>query len=141
MADIDWAAFNGNLVAEFRANNGKVTGHFENAPLVLITHTGARSAKQYTTPLVYSRDDDCVVIIASKGGSPTHPAWYHNLVANPQVTVELPGQTYEATAVQAEGAERDRLFQQQAELMPFFFDYAKNTDGVRTIPVFVLERA
>jgi deazaflavin-dependent oxidoreductase (nitroreductase family) len=111
---------------------------FANAPLLLLTHKGAKSGTERTNPLVYSRDGDRLVIIASKGGSPTHPAWFHNLVANPEVTVELPQEKFRARAVVTEGEERDRLFRQQADLMPNFDEYQRNTE--RVIPVIVLER-
>jgi deazaflavin-dependent oxidoreductase (nitroreductase family) len=136
MADMN--DFNQQLIAEFRANDGVVTGPFAEAPLVLITHTGAKSGKEYTTPLVHSRDGDRIVIIASKAGAQSHPHWYHNMVANPTVRVELPGESFTATVTEATGAERDRLFAQQAALMPNFDDYAKATE--RLIPVLVLER-
>ena len=135
---MDMNDFNANLVAEFRANNGVVTGQFAGAPLVLVTHKGAKSGTLRTTPLVCSRDGDRVVLIASKGGAPTHPHWYLNMVANPQVTVELPGETYEAAVTEATGTERDRLFRAQADLMPNFDEYASAT--TRTIPVLVLTR-
>jgi deazaflavin-dependent oxidoreductase (nitroreductase family) len=130
--------FNDNLVEEFRANDGKVSGVFAGAPLLLLTMTGAKSGSRRTTPLVYSKDGDRIVIIASKGGASTNPAWYHNLVAHPEVTVELPGEKFDARASEATGDERDRLFRQQADLMPNFDEYARNTE--RKIPVFVLER-
>jgi deazaflavin-dependent oxidoreductase (nitroreductase family) len=130
--------FNRALIAEFRANGGKVTGDFANAPLLLITTTGAKSGQPRTTPLVYSTDGDRLVIIASKGGAPSHPAWYHNILANPSVTIEIPGDTFTARATPAEGAERDRLFAAQAALMPNFNEYQEKT--TRRIPVIVLER-
>jgi deazaflavin-dependent oxidoreductase (nitroreductase family) len=136
MADMN--EFNEKLIAEFRANDGKVGGNFANSPLILITHTGAKSGTRRTAPLVYSRDGDAIVIIASKGGAPTHPHWYLNMIANPQVTVELPGETFEASVRQAEGDERARLFRAQADLMPNFDEYAAATD--REIPVLVLDR-
>ena len=86
--------FNRQLIDEFRANNGKVGGPFERAPLVLLTTKGAKSGQPRTFPVVYTRDGDRIVVIASKGGAPNNPAWYHNLVANPEVTVELPGETF-----------------------------------------------
>ncbi|MEY4373752.1 MAG: hypothetical protein RL219_2521 [Actinomycetota bacterium] len=134
----DINAFNAKLIEEFRANNGKVSGMFAGSPLVLITHIGAKSGERRTSPLVYSLDGNRVVIIASKGGSPKDPHWYLNMKANPRVTVELPGETYEANAVEVTGAERDRLFNAQAEQMPNFKEYAANTS--RVIPVLVLER-
>ena len=136
--DNDFNAFNAALIDEFRNNAGKVTGMFAGAPLVLITTTGAKSGKQRTTPIVYTTDGDNVVIIASKGGAPTSPDWYHNLVANPDVTVELATEKFEARARVAEEPERERLYQAQAALMPNFTEYAKAT--TRKIPVVVLER-
>lgn len=136
MADMD--DYNQQIIAEFRANGGKVGGRFEGLPMVLVTHTGAKSGVRRTTPLVCSRDGDDVVIIASMGGAPNNPAWYHNMVANPGVTVELGTATYEATAVATEGDERQRLFDAQAAVMPFFHDYAKATS--RVIPVLKLVR-
>jgi deazaflavin-dependent oxidoreductase (nitroreductase family) len=131
--------FNRQLIEEFRANDGKVTGVFADAPLVIITTTGAKSGQPRTIPLVHTRDGDRVVIIASKGGAPTHPDWFHNIKANPEVTVELPGETFRARAVvYTEGPERDRLYRAQADLMPNFDEYAANTE--RVIPVVALER-
>ena len=134
----DWDEFNRGLIEEFRANGGKVSGRFAGSPVVIVTTTGARSGLPRTTPLVYSRDGDRIVIIASQGGEPTHPDWYHNLVANPGVTVELPGETFSARATVAEGEERTRLFDRQAALMPFFAEYERTTP--RQIPVVVLKR-
>lgn len=130
--------FNTNLIAEFRANNGKVTGVFAGRPLLLLTTTGAKSGKRTTTPLVYTTDGDNLVIIASKGGAPTNPAWYHNIVANPTVMIELPGDTFQARTRVAEGEERQRLYNAQAALMPAFAEYQQKT--TRQIPVIVLER-
>jgi deazaflavin-dependent oxidoreductase (nitroreductase family) len=130
--------FNRNLIAEFRAGDGTVGGPFEGAPLLLLTTTGAKTGRKHTTPLVYQADGDRIVVFGSKGGAPSHPAWYHNLVANPTVTVELPTETFEARAVTAEGAERDRIWNAQKELMPGFKEYEAKTD--RQIPVIVLER-
>ena len=136
--DDEVKGFNRALIDEFRANHGKVTGIFERAPLLLLTTTGARSGRPFTTPLVYTTDGDRLVVIASKGGAPTHPDWYHNVVANPRVSIELPTERFDATASVAEGDERDRLYRAQAALMPNFDDYAKGTS--RVIPVVVLER-
>jgi deazaflavin-dependent oxidoreductase (nitroreductase family) len=137
MADV--RDFNRDLIEEFRANHGKVTGIFQNSPVLLLTTTGAKSGNQHTTPVVYTTDGDRLVIIASKGGAPTNPAWYHNLVANPTVTIELPDETFEARAVVTKGEERQRLFDSQAAQMPNFNDYAAKT--TREIPVIALERA
>ena len=138
MTDVNVNEFNRNLIGEFRANDGKVTGVFAGAPVLLLTTTGARSGRKHTTPLVYQQDGDRIVVFGSKGGAPTHPAWYHNLVANPIVTVELPGETFEAKARTAEGAERERIWSAQKEIMPGFAEYEAKTD--RQIPVVVLER-
>lgn len=137
--ETNWNEFNDNLIAEFRANGGTVTGPFADAPLVLITTTGAKTGRERTTPLVHTTDGDRIVIIASKAGAPSHPHWYLNVLANPEVTVELPGETFRARATAiTEGPERDRLYRAQADLMPNFDEYEKLTD--RVIPVVVLER-
>lgn len=130
--------FNTALIEEFRANDGTVSGPFGDAPLLLLTTTGAKSGRQYTTPVVYTTDNGNYVIIASKGGAPENPDWYYNLVANPKATIELPGETVDVRATLAEGDERDRLYRQQADLMPGFDEYQRKT--TRRIPVFVLER-
>ncbi len=131
----DW---NQQIIAEFRANGGVVGGPFEGAPMVLVTHRGARSGTERTTPLVYLADGDDVVIFASKAGAPTNPDWFHNLVANPDVTIEVGAETVAARARVAEGAERDELFERQKTASPQFAEYEKATD--RVIPVVVLER-
>jgi deazaflavin-dependent oxidoreductase (nitroreductase family) len=136
---VDWNAFNRSVIEEFRANEGKVGGMFAGAPMILITHKGAKSGKEYTSPLVYTSDADNVVIIASKGGAPEDPQWFRNLVANPDVTVEIGTEKYAGHARVAAGAERDRLFRAQADLMPNFDEYASKT--TRRIPVVVIERA
>lgn len=138
MADADIHDFNRNLIEEFRANDGRVSGPFEGAPLLLLTTTGAKSGRRHTTPLVYGRDGDDLFVIASKAGAPDHPHWYHNVLANPTVDVELPGEQLRARARVAEGEERDRLYAQQAAAMPAFTEYQQKTD--RVIPVVVLER-
>ena len=131
--------FNDRLIEEFRANGGKVlSGPFKGAPLLLLTTTGAKSGRPFTTPLVYTRDGDRIVIIASKAGAPKHPAWYHNLKAHPTPTIELGRDRFQARAVITTGAERERLFNAQAKVMPAFIEYQKNT--TRQIPVIVLER-
>lgn len=130
--------FNERLIEEFRANWGKVTGQFADRPLLVLTTTGAKSRLPRTLPLVYSTDGERLVIIASKGGAPTNPDWFHNLVAHPEVTVEVPGETFQARAEVAIGDERQRLFDQQAAIMPGFAEYQRNT--TREIPVVVLHR-
>jgi deazaflavin-dependent oxidoreductase (nitroreductase family) len=131
--------FNRNLIDEFRAAGGKVRGQFEGAPLLLLTTTGAKTGRTHTTPVVYLEDAGRIFVFASKGGAPTNPAWFHNLVAHPTVTVELPGETFEARAVPVEGAARDRIWTAQKELMPGFEEYEAKTE--RQIPVVELERA
>jgi deazaflavin-dependent oxidoreductase (nitroreductase family) len=134
-----YAAMTKALISDFRAHDGEVTsGPFKGRPVLLLTTTGARSGEPRLAPLVYSRDGDRHVIVASKGGAPTHPAWYLNLVAHLVVTVEVGGETFEARAVVAEGAERDRLFAAHAAANPTFTDYQQRT--TRILPVVVLER-
>jgi deazaflavin-dependent oxidoreductase (nitroreductase family) len=130
--------FNKNVIAEFRANEGKVGGMFSGAPMLLLTTTGAKSGQTRTTPLVHTRDGEKIVVIASKGGAPTSPAWYHNLVANPTVNVEVGTESFPARATVVTGPERDRLYAAQAALMPNFAEYQQRT--TRQIPVVVLER-
>jgi deazaflavin-dependent oxidoreductase (nitroreductase family) len=130
--------FNAKIIEEFRANHGKVGGGFDGAPMVLITTTGAKSGEERTNPLVYLSDGDRVVIFASKAGAPTSPDWYHNLVANPRVGVEIGDETFSAEASEVKGEERDRLYAKQASIMPGFAEYQAKTD--RVIPVVVLTR-
>src|SRR5579862_5424779 len=131
--------FNQGLIKEFRANGGKVlSGPFVNAPLLLLTTTGAKSGRPFTTPLVYTKDGNRIVIIASKGGFPTNPAWFHNLKAHPTVTLEVGTEKFQAKANITKDPERQRLFDAQAKVMPTFNDYQKAT--TRQIPVIALER-
>jgi deazaflavin-dependent oxidoreductase (nitroreductase family) len=132
----DW---NAKTIEEFRANEGRVGGVFEGAPLLLLTTTGARSGKTRVNPMMYLADGDRLVVFASKGGAPTHPDWYHNLVANPDASVELGTDQFPVRATVATGDERDRLFAEQKRRYPQFAEYETKTD--RTIPVIVLERA
>ncbi len=118
--------FNQGLMKELRANGGKVLGGpFVNAPLLLLTTTGAKSGRPFTTPLVYTKDGDRIVIIASKGGFPTHPAWYHNLKAHPTTTIEIGKEKFQAKATITKDPERQRLFDAQAKVMPNFNEYQK----------------
>lgn len=136
--ETDFHAFNAGVVEQFRASGGQVGGDFAGWPLVLISHRGAKSGKEYTTPLVYTRDGDNVVIIASMGGAPENPQWFRNLQAHPDITVEAGADTYPARARVAEGEERERLYRAQADRFPNFDEYAAKT--TRAIPVVVLER-
>lgn len=129
-----WDARNQQLIDEFRANAGSLPDR----EVVLLTTTGARTGRQHTTPLMYLAEEDRVYVIASKGGSPSHPAWYHNLVANPEVTVEVGPDTYRAKARVLEGEERDRAYEAMAARYPFFAEYERATE--RKIPVVALER-
>jgi deazaflavin-dependent oxidoreductase (nitroreductase family) len=135
----DYNAFNRQLIEEFRANEGKVGGMFAGAPLLLLTTTGAKSGQPRIAPLAYTTDNGRWVVIASKGGAPTHPDWFHNVRANPEVKVEVGKETFPARATVPEGAERQRLFEQMAAKMPNFAEYQRNT--TRKLPVIVLERA
>jgi deazaflavin-dependent oxidoreductase (nitroreductase family) len=128
--------FNRNVIEEFRAHGGKVGGAFEQMPLLLLTTTGANSGERRTTPVAYLRDGARLIVFASKAGAPENPAWYHNLRANPSVTVEVGSEEHEMQAVELEGEERDRLFARQSELQPQFAQYAERTP--RTIPVVAL---
>ncbi|MFI7134105.1 nitroreductase/quinone reductase family protein [Nonomuraea sp. NPDC050153] len=128
--------FNQQIIDEFRANRGQVGGMFEGARLLLLTTVGARTGARHTTPLGYLPDGERTLIIASAGGAPRHPAWYHNLVANPQVTVEDGVFTYQAKAVVLEGEERDRMFARAVEADPGWGRYQENAG--RVLPVVAL---
>ncbi|MGI9148870.1 MAG: nitroreductase family deazaflavin-dependent oxidoreductase [Chloroflexota bacterium] len=130
--------FNAEIIGQFRSNKGTmVSGMFKGAPLLLLTSTGAKSGQSRVNPLAYTKDGDRYVVIASKGGAPTHPDWFRNVLANPEVTVEVGPNRFLARAIVVEGAERDRLFDAQAAVMPNFAEYQAKT--TRRIPVVVLE--
>jgi deazaflavin-dependent oxidoreductase (nitroreductase family) len=129
--------FNAQVIEEFRANQGHVGGMFEHMPLVLLHHTGAKSGTDRINPVAYLKDGDRYVVFASKGGSPTHPGWYHNLKAHPETTIEVGTDTLDVLASEAEGEERERLFNTVAEGSPQFAEYAVKA-GERQIPVMVL---
>ncbi|MEV6678539.1 nitroreductase/quinone reductase family protein [Streptomyces erythrochromogenes] len=132
------SSFNQNVIAEFRANAGKVGGPFEGAELLLLTTTGARSGKPHTVPLGFLRDGGTPLVVASAAGADRHPAWYHNLLARPLVQVETGTEVYEAVAVPAAGARRDELFAQVVRAEPGYGDYQGRT--ARVIPVVALQR-
>lgn len=139
---MDKAAFdamNRTVIDEFRANGGKAGGVFEGKPLVLVHHTGAKSGTVRIAPLVPLLDDGRVYVFASKGGADTNPDWMRNLVANPDITVELGTDTYPATARVLEGAERDEVYAKQVAVEPQFGEYQAKT--TRVIPVVELVRA
>jgi deazaflavin-dependent oxidoreductase (nitroreductase family) len=130
--------FNERIINDFRANEGRVGPPFEGAPMVLLHTTGAKSGAERVSPLVYNDIDGKRYITASKAGADTHPAWYHNILANPSVTLEIGTETYAATATPVDRAERDRLWKVVVERMPGFADYEKKTD--RIIPLVELTR-
>jgi deazaflavin-dependent oxidoreductase (nitroreductase family) len=131
--------FNDKIIAEFRANAGVVGAPFAGMPMVLITTKGAKSGKSHTTPLVPLVEGDRIYIFASMGGAPKHPAWYHNIVADPDITVEYKAERFAAKARIADGAERDEIYARQAAAIPTFGDYQQKT--TRTIPVIEIVRA
>jgi deazaflavin-dependent oxidoreductase (nitroreductase family) len=138
----DFNEFNEGVIAEFRANEGRVGGGFAGATMVLVHHVGRKSGKEYVTPLVYLPGDDAdsIYIFASKGGAPTNPAWYDNLVAAGQATVEVQASTYPVTVTELSGDERDRVYAEQVKRMPGFGEYEQKTEGIRKIPVLKLAR-
>ena len=132
----DW---NTNLIADMRAHGGHPSsGPFAGRQVLILTTIGAKTGEQRESPLAYTRDGERIVIVASKGGADSNPAWYHNVVANPNVTVELNGERFEATATVATGVERRRLYDGHVAVHPGFADYEKRTE--RVIPVIVLQR-
>lgn len=126
----DW---NHPIIEEFRGNEGRVGGMFEGKPLVLLHTVGARTGKEHVNPLMYLDLDGHRYVFASKGGADTTPDWYHNLVANPGVTVEVGSEKYEATAKPLAGPERDRIYAEQGRQYPQFAEYQEKTK--RVIPV------
>jgi len=130
--------FNQQVISEFRANQGKVGGQLANMPVLLLTMTGAKSGRALTRPLVYTTDGDRLVVLASFAGGPKNPPWYHNLIANPEATVELGSDRFRVRAAVTAGEERQRLFNCQAAQMPIFAEYQQNT--TRQIPVIVFTR-
>ncbi len=127
------------LIEDFRSHQGEVTeGPFAGRPVLLLTTKGAKTGDSRLAPVVYSRDGEQYVVVASKGGAPTNPAWYLNLVAHPEVTVEVGGASFVARATPVRGPERDRLYAQHASIFPNFVEYQQRTD--RVIPVVTLQR-
>ncbi len=129
---------NKKIIEEFRANGGKVGGPFEGRTLLLLHTKGAKSRQERINPVACIRDDDRLVVIASKGGAPTHPDWYYNVVANPLVTIEVGTEKFQVRATISEEPERTRLYNKMIEMMPGFADYRSKT--TRVIPVIVLTR-
>jgi deazaflavin-dependent oxidoreductase (nitroreductase family) len=132
----DW---NRRVIEEFRANGGKVGGTFEGFPLLLLHHTGAKSGTERVNPLAYQQVGDAVAVFASKGGAPTNPDWYQNLVAHPETKIEIGTDEYPVTARVAGPEERERIWTEQKANYPNFAEYEGKTGG-RVIPVVVLDR-
>ena len=131
----DW---NRKIIEEFRSTGGKVGGRFEGANLLLLHTTGARSGQKRVNPVAYQAVGDDYAVFGSKAGAPTNPDWYHNLVAHPDVTVEVGTDTFQAKARVAEADERNRIWTRQKELVPSFAQYEEKT--TRPIPVIVITR-
>ena len=127
---------NQKIIDEFRANNGKVGGRFEGKTLLILHTTGAKSGKERVNPAAYIRDGKNYVVIASKGGAPTNPDWYYNILAHPRLTVEVGTKTFPVEARVTEEPERTRLYNKMADMMDSFNDYRRKTD--RVIPVIEL---
>ena len=129
--------WNAKIIEEFRANGGKVGGPFEGAPILLLHTTGAKSGQERVNPMMYQKVGDGYAVFASKGGAPTHPDWYHNLLAQPKVTAEIGTGTVELIARVAGGDEREPIWAAQKAAYPGFADYEQKT--TRQIPVIILE--
>jgi deazaflavin-dependent oxidoreductase (nitroreductase family) len=136
---IDRSLFGAEHVRRYRETGGEVGHIWNGVPALLLTTTGRRTGEQRTTPLIYGRDGDAYVVVASKGGHPQHPAWYLNLTADPEVELQVKDEVFAARARTATAEERPRLWQQMAGIWPAYDDYAAKT--TREIPIVVLERA
>jgi len=130
--------YNRQVIEEFRANGGKVGGPWEHTPLLLLTTTGAKSGERRITPMGYMPDGDRLIVFASAGGAPTHPGWYHNLLAHPEVTVEVGTETFDALAAVTEDSQRDRLWTKGVKLYPSLAEHQAKT--TRQTPVIALSR-
>ena len=137
----DW---NAKIIDEFRRNGGKVGGNFEGAPVTLLHHVGRRTGKETVSPLMYLPDEAdprTIYVFASAAGAAKHPAWYHNVVSAGRAKVEIGTETVETAVEEITGAERDRIYAEQAARYPGFAGYEEKTAGIRTIPVIALRRA
>jgi deazaflavin-dependent oxidoreductase (nitroreductase family) len=134
----DMADFNQTIIAEFRANGGKLGGQFDGATMLLLHHKGAKSGQERVNPLAYQQVGENVAVFASKGGAPTNPDWYYNLLAHPATTVEIGTETVPVVARVAGSDERTKIWEKQKKDAPGFADYEKNTP--REIPVVILEK-
>jgi deazaflavin-dependent oxidoreductase (nitroreductase family) len=137
MADV--GDFNTKIIEEFRANGGKLGGGFEGAPVLLLHHTGARSGRERVNPVMYREVGDGLAVFGSKGGAPTNPDWYHNLLAHPETTAEVGTETVRVVAREAKGDERTKIWEAHKKDYPAFAEYEAKT--TRQIPVVILERA
>jgi deazaflavin-dependent oxidoreductase (nitroreductase family) len=137
MANVhDW---NKKVIDEFRANHGKVGGQFEGAPMLLLHHKGRKSGEERVNPLVYLKDGDRIFIFGSKGGFPTHPDWYKNVLKDPNAAIEIGDEKYDVVAENITGEAHDRLYAKQVEAFPVFAEYQQRATE-RTIPVVALTR-
>jgi deazaflavin-dependent oxidoreductase (nitroreductase family) len=144
MNTTEYKNWNEGIIDEFRANEGRVGGPFEGAPLTLVHHRGRRSGREYVSPTMYLADEGdpaTMYVFASKAGAPTNPDWYHNLVSAGRAQVEVGTDTYDVSVSELAGEERDRVFEEQARRYPGFAEYAEKAAGIRTIPVLALRRA
>ena len=135
--------YNAKNIAEFRANQGRVGGNFEGAPVTLVHHRGRKSGREYVSPMMYLADDGdpgSIYVFASKAGAPTHPDWYYNLKSAGHTQVEVGTEIYHVSVTELVGQERDRVFEKQARRYPGFAEYARRAAGIRTIPVLALRR-
>ena len=140
----EMADWNSQVIAEFRANDGKVGGQFEGAPVALLHHRGRKSGREFVAPVMYLADDqdpDTIYVFASKAGAPSHPDWYHNLTAAGSSTVEVGSEHYPVNVSEVTGEQRDRIYAEQASRYPGFAGYEEKTAGIRTIPVLGLRRS
>ena len=138
---LDW---NAKTIAEFRANEGRVGGPFEGAPIVLVHHRGRKSGRERVNPMMYLRhktEPDIIYVFATRSGAPTNPDWYYNLTAAGTTSIEVGAGSYDASVAEVTGADRDRIYAEQARRYPGFAEYERQTAGVRTIPVLELSRA
>jgi deazaflavin-dependent oxidoreductase (nitroreductase family) len=134
----DW---NTKVIEEFRANEGRVGGNFEGAPMVLVHHFGRKSGREYVNPMMYlpdETDDNVIYVFATKGGMPSNPDWYYNLTASREGSIERGTRRYPVSVRELTGDERDRVYAEQARRYPGFADYAKRAEGIRVIPVLEL---
>lgn len=134
--------FNASVIAEFRANQGRVGGGFEGAPMVLVHHTGRKSGAEHVSPMMYLPTDepDAIYVFASAGGAPNSPDWYFNLIAEGSGSIEIGTDAYPVSVEEISGTERDEIYDRQAARYPGFAEYEAKTAGIRTIPVLRLQR-